>query len=159
MCKRWKQSFIAFLNDMGNKPQHHALARKDNGQDFTPDNCYWRPKAFRPFEALYERAKKEIEKWHGHVRGLKFGLSYDEFIKFTETSACHYCGDVIHWVDNGRAPYNLDRKDNLKDYSTENCVVCCFECNATKGARFSYDEMLIVGKAVHEVKLGRLKNR
>ncbi len=82
-------------------------------------------------------------------------MTYDEFLEFTRIAACHYCGFDVCWKDYGRAPYNLDRKDNTKDYSKDNCVVCCFDCNATKGARFSYEEMIILGKAIREIRLTR----
>jgi len=155
ICTRWRKSFLSFLEDMGTKPPYHALGRRDSEMDFSPDNCYWRRKPHLPYESLYNAAKKATEDWKKSSRGFKFQLTYDEFLEFTKTKVCHYCGSLVTWVNSSHASYNLDRKDNAGNYDKDNCVVCCFECNATKGARFTYEEMLIIGKAVREVKLLR----
>jgi 5-methylcytosine-specific restriction endonuclease McrA len=39
----------------------------------------------------------------------------------------------------------IDRKDNEKGYTEENCVPCCKRCNGIKGEWLSYEEMLEVG--------------
>ena len=160
VCDRWRgeHGFENFLMDMKMKPPFHALARKDKNRGFDPENCFWRTKAFRPFESLYRRAKQENENRKSRVCKRKFSLTYEEFLEFTHINACHYCGWNIPWIDHNRAPYNLDRKDNQQGYSKDNCVVCCFECNATKGARFSYKEMFILGKAIRRIKFNRLKS-
>lgn len=42
VCDRWRQSFPAFLADMGAKPsQRHELDRRDSNGDYGPDNCRW----------------------------------------------------------------------------------------------------------------------
>jgi hypothetical protein len=44
VCKRWRSSFLAFLADMGFKPDpHFILARKHKDRDYTPSNCEWSP--------------------------------------------------------------------------------------------------------------------
>jgi hypothetical protein len=44
VCKRWRNSFPAFLADMGSKPDHHfVLARIHKHRDYTPSNCEWSP--------------------------------------------------------------------------------------------------------------------
>ena len=42
MSDVWKNSFQRFLNDVGKKPEHTILSRKDEFQDFTKENCYWK---------------------------------------------------------------------------------------------------------------------
>lgn len=43
VCRRWRQSFITFWNDMGNRPDGHDLSRKDHKKDYSPRNCEWLP--------------------------------------------------------------------------------------------------------------------
>jgi len=41
-CKRWRNSFEAFLADMGRKPSpKHSLERKNNDGSYSPRNCVW----------------------------------------------------------------------------------------------------------------------
>lgn len=42
MCKRWKASFSAFLQDRGERPRPElSLERRDNDRHYMPENCYW----------------------------------------------------------------------------------------------------------------------
>lgn len=46
------------------------------------------------------------------------------------------------------------KRDN-KGHIKSNVVPCCYECNVARGNNFSYDEMKIIGKAIHNIKLHR----
>ena len=42
VCVRWRESFLAFMYDMGSRPSpQHTLERRDNDRGYEPDNCKW----------------------------------------------------------------------------------------------------------------------
>lgn len=69
------------------------------------------------------------------LRNLKFELSKDEFIEFTQLD-CYYCesGHSLHEVTVGSDyKYNgIDRVNNDIGYIKTNCVTCCKSCNKLK---------------------------
>lgn len=75
-----------------------------------------------------------------------FELSFDDFVIMTQQN-CYYCGskpisecrckpNSIPYLYNG-----IDRIDNMKGYSKDNCVTCCPTCNYAKRS-MSYEQFI-----------------
>ena len=41
MCDRWRNSFDAFLADMGEEAGRLSISRIDSDQGYSPGNCRW----------------------------------------------------------------------------------------------------------------------
>lgn len=58
VCDRWADSFKAFVEDMGPRPEGHCIERVDNSRNYEPSNCRW---ATRKEESWNTRRNYMIE--------------------------------------------------------------------------------------------------
>lgn len=63
---------------------------------------------------------------------------------------CHYCGTL--------EGIGLDRIDNSRGHQRDNVVPACGRCNKMRGHLVSYEEMLVVGKALKDFRMKSKEN-
>lgn len=91
ICERWRLSFVAFLTDMGPRPEGTTLDRIDGDSDYTPGNCRWatakEQAANRRF--VFNRHKDKTECPSGHP------YSGDNLhIRSNGERTCRACGRI-----------------------------------------------------------------
>lgn len=103
----------------------------------------------RPYESCYNAWTQRAKQRHA------VDLTYEQFVKLTDTHHCHYCGAEVVWTEylnktkqGRRHGSNLDRKDSTLGYTAENVVVCCWRCNSGKNSLFTYEEWLQLGAII-----------
>jgi hypothetical protein len=106
-----------------------------------PSNTNKRTRLLRMLGAYKLRDKK---------KGQICDIDIDWLRKFVE-SGCSYCGD-----DNR---VGIDRIDNSRGHTKDNVVPACYDCNCARGNNFTSEEMLIIGKAIKEIKQCRLAKK
>jgi hypothetical protein len=93
------------------------------------------------FTNLYNKYKCSAR-----YRNLEFNLSKEEFTSLTKQK-CYYCGiepkqSIETVCKNGNYIFNgVDRIDNSKGYTLDNCVPCCGICNKAK-RDMTYNEFI-----------------
>lgn len=89
-------------------------------------------------------AYKCKDKKHGHEI---CDIDIDWMINNIMHKPCVYCGDT-HLI-------GCDRIDNTKGHLKSNVVPCCCICNRARCDSFSYEEMLVLGKTIKQIKSNR----
>lgn len=94
-------------------------------------------------------------KRNARLKKREFSLTKEEF-KILTSSKCYYCNQQPQTItknqntSNGYYKYNgIDRVDNSKGYSIDNCVSCCKRCNFSKH-NLSKTEFLNIVKMIYE---------
>lgn len=108
----------------------------------------------RPHESHYNSLVYQAKRRRQHI-----SLTFEDFVSFTTTKECHYCGNPILWQkvsDQKTQRHNLDRKNNSLGYTLDNCVVCCYDCNVTKGDRFTYEEFMLLAPILQAIRQRRI---
>lgn len=92
-------------------------------------------------------------------RNIKVTLTYNNYRKIIK-GKCFYCGTSLS-TENG---YSIDRFDNNKEYSIDNSLGCCWDCNRSKGTKSHLEyyrwmnRLLNHQKKLHEIELKMRKN-
>ena len=94
VCDRWKNSFPAFVQDMGERPHGFTLDRKHNDGNYDPSNCRW---ASRADQMLNRRNTVILTiegiKYKAHVLAKLAGLKTDTIIE--RAKSCTSLQDII----------------------------------------------------------------
>ena len=72
-------------------------------------------------------------------------LTADEFVEWykCQDQRCYYCNREFEKVIvSDPHARTIDRKDNSKEYTLDNIVLCCRRCNIVKSSVFTEEEML-----------------
>ncbi len=104
--------------------QHISLQYGGQGEVHTDVSCDTRAVNYQTY--MKRALKKDLE----------FILTKESFQRI-QSESCNYCKK-----DNTATHQNgIDRKDNKRGYTNDNCVSCCGECNYMKGT-LSIDEFI-----------------
>ena len=122
-------------------------------QSYTPEICKKRAlgaiKGKSGMVEVYGSYRRNAEK-----RKLSFDISIDQAEKWMAQN-CYYCNAIPSSICNKTKHgedfvYNgIDRKDNQKGYSEENCVPCCKICNRIKHI-LSEEEFISKIKSIYQ---------
>lgn len=84
VCSQWLDSPVAFVADMGPRPDGCTLDREDNDGDYTPENCRWATHAEQGnnkrsnVHLTYKGETKTLSEWNTHL-GFPKGRVKDRY--------------------------------------------------------------------------------
>lgn len=145
VCERWRNSFIAFVEDMGPRPPYRSIDRIDNDKGYEPSNCRW---ASLTTQARNKRNKRVIvlngEAVHVSELQDKYGIDrrtilYRYSVGMTPeeilSNDAHYGGDKYKAAAILRAKKKMEAQTHCKyghPFSGDNLVI---HKNGTRGCK------------------------
>lgn len=81
-------------------------------------------------------------------KGFQCDVDTEFLIKHIIIKPCIYCGDTQEQI-------GCDRIDNSKGHTKNNVVPACKTCNVSRMDNFTHEEMLVLGKIIHQIKSNR----
>jgi len=110
----------------------------------TPKGKEYLNKIMMGWRARYIRCRASAKQ-----RGIPFELTHEQFQAVCD-KPCFYCGYQIK-----RFGHGIDRVDSKAGYTPNNIVSSCAECNWAKNAKFTFEEMIELGKTIREIRKKR----
>ena len=107
------------------KYQRSAKGRAKNNARRNAWHATPEGKAYRSIYGKTPRVKFSAYKAGAKSREVVFELTFDQFVAMWQ-KPCYYCGCAIKTI-------GVDRLDNAKGYTAENCRPCCTVHNIAKG--------------------------
>ena len=100
VCDRWSDSFINFMEDMGEPPTpQHSLGRIDNNGNYEPGNVRWET----PAQQAQSRRRHTNNRTTNPMRNIKFRHgNYQVRVQVNYKSSTHTftsLGDAQEWRD------------------------------------------------------------
>jgi len=121
-------------------------------------NEYRRKYRYNNPVGIYSVIKDGLNK-KGYPRNNLLNISKEEFVKWynQEEKICYYCKRTLKEIKEENDRMNekinrltIDRANNKRGYEKGNMVLACMRCNAIKSDYFTRDEMLLIGKIIHD---------
>ncbi len=84
VCDRWRESFVNFLEDMGERPKDKTLDRVNNNGNYEPNNCRWATQREQMNNVRYninisfQNKTKTLSEWCRLLR-LNYDMAYNRF--------------------------------------------------------------------------------
>ena len=135
-CKKWLK-LSSFYRDYTQSDDLHSICIdccREYNKILRPKIIAWHNDVHGKFSDYKSGAKRRV--------GKEFRLIKTEFALLI-SSPCYYCGELQENFN------GVDRVDNTKGYTIDNCVSCCSMCNRMKNI-FTKEEFIMKCKQITE---------
>ena len=104
VCDRWRNSFLAFYEDMGDRPEGMTLEREDNDKGYCKDNCKWATLSEQQWNKRKPRNNtsghqgvywsKRHQKWVAEIMVNRKRIYLGEFVDIEDAVAARKEGEI-----------------------------------------------------------------